>query len=312
LLVLLVLALGAAASWQDLRPYALPVMKWVQASFSATLTKQRDQVPAPAMAAAPADATLMLEQALVDASLRLELAERRLAAIEAQLRQTAGLRAKEEVDPPRAVNPPALTGRADTAPESGAMIKAEERAEAKKRPAAERGAKGSLMLLSMRQLREAVDRGTPFETEFNVVQSLGGEWIGDSLALLAPYASTGIPTRAVLVEKFKPIAAAAMSAETQAGGNWLEGRVSQILSSAIVVRKIDAGGGGAGAALKQAERVLAEGDFNGGVDALRSLQGAAAGVVMPWLQAAMTRVNADRALSELTSAAIALAHESGE
>jgi hypothetical protein len=311
--VIILLLLGAAASWRELRPYVAPVVNWISAHYAAPEAKPRDQ--APSVSTVPADNAAMLEQALASAAIRLELVERRLAAVEAHIRQQASLRAKDEPDLAKHITPPANALRGEVPSENGAAgnpASAEDKAETKKRRNSERSPKGALMLMSARQLREAVDRGTPFETEFQVVQTLGGEWIGDTLTLLAPHAAIGIPTRAVLAEKFKPLAAQALSAQTQAGGNWLEGRVSQILSSAIVVRKIDTAGDGGAAAIRRSERLLAEGDFNGGVDALRSLQGASAGILTPWLQAALARSNADRALSEVISTAIAMANESGE
>ncbi|MBF0268811.1 MAG: hypothetical protein HQL44_09475 [Alphaproteobacteria bacterium] len=262
----------------------------------------------------------MLEAALSSAAIRLEQAEQRLALVEAQLRQATRQRTQEdskELPPkPLAALAPALP--ADKAFQAGGaempanVASPAEKPDDLRKRQGERVARGSLLLLAARQLRESVDRGTPFETELQVARSLGPSKFANALEFLAPLSQTGIPTRAVLMERYKPSASAALAANSQLGSNWLEGRVSQIFSSAITVRRTDGSGDGNGDALRRAEKLMAEGDLIGCVDALRLLQGPAANAMLPWMQAAVTRINADRALSEILSAAITAANESGD
>lgn len=314
-LVLLLGAMGVAAAWPDFKPYAgILINRLGSVSPSESMARPAPS-PQPAV-----DRLGMIEAALASNTLRQDLIERRLVAIEAQLSAVQTQRIREDMEPLRPpVASSALTSRpgeavsrellnGENAPQG--KVSPGERKEPPARRLAERLSKGTLFLMAIRQLREAVDRGTPFETEYNVVHTLGGERVADFLPFLGPHMATGIPTRAMLTDRFHALAIAARKAATQSTDNWLEGRVVQFLASAIVVRRSD--GDGAIAAIRRAERMLAEGDFTGCVEATKSAQGPGATVLLPWLQAAMARVNADRVLSEALSTAIAYANESGE
>jgi hypothetical protein len=176
----------------------------------------------------------------------------------------------------------------------------------------ELGSKGSLLLLAVRQLREAVDRGTPFETELQTVRTLGGSRFNYALDPLLQLAQAGIPTRALLTERFKPNASAAIAAGSQSGNNWLEGRVSQLFSSVITVRRKDSSGDGSVEAIRRAEKLLADGDLIGCSEALNLVHGPAAAAIRPWMQAARTRINVDKTLSEILSLSIVTASENSE
>ncbi len=316
LIVLFLMLMGGAAAWTEIRPYAEPLLGWLSAS-SFSLARPVQTLPPPE---ASSERAAMLEAALSSAAIRLEQAEQRLALVEAQLRQATRQRTQEdskELPPkPLAALAPALP--ADKALQAGGaempanVASPAEKPDDLRKRQGERVARGSLLLLAARQLRESVDRGTPFETELQVARSLGPSKFANALEFLAPLSQTGIPTRAVLMERYKPSASAALAANSQLGSNWLEGRVSQIFSSAITVRRTDGSGDGNGDALRRAEKLMAEGDLIGCVDALRLLQGPAANAMLPWMQAAVTRINADRALSEILSAAITAANESGD
>ncbi|CAA6606513.1 Putative membrane protein involved in heme biosynthesis. Conserved among Magnestospirilla in the MAI [Rhodospirillaceae bacterium LM-1] len=314
LIVLFLMLMGGAAAWTEVRPYAEPLLDWLPAS-SLSLARPAQTLPPPE---ASFDRAAMLEAALSSAAIRLEQAEQRLALVETQLRQATQQRAHEDGKelPPKSLPTPAPASD-KTQQSSEAALPANpatlaERPEDLRKKQGERVAKGSLVLLAVRQLRETVDRGTPFETELQVARSLGPGKFANALEFLAPLAQTGIPTSAVLMERYKPSASAALAANSQLGSNWLEGRVSQFFSSAITVRRTDGSGDDNGTALRRAEKLMADGDLIGCVDALRLLQGPAANAMLPWMQAAVSRINADRALSEILSAAITVANESGD
>ncbi|MBF0167543.1 MAG: hypothetical protein HQL45_07915 [Alphaproteobacteria bacterium] len=313
LIVLFLMLMGGAAAWTEIRPYVEPLLGWLPASSFSSARPVQTLPPSEASS----ERAAMLEAALSSAAIRLEQAEQRLALVESQLRQATQQRPQEdskELPPkplaaPLPADKPLQTGGDDMP--ANAAGPAEKPDDLRKRQG-ERVARGSLVLLAVRQLRESVDRGTPFETELQVARSLGPGKFAKALEFLAPLAQTGIPTRAVLMERYKPSASAALAANSQLGSNWLEGRVSQFFSSAITVRRTDGSGDGNGDALRRAEKLVAEGDLIGCVDALRLLQGPAANAMLPWMQAAVTRINADRALSEILSAAISAANESGD
>jgi hypothetical protein len=321
LLALLVLAMGVAAAWPDIRPYAEPLLGRLAAWALPDALTRAPQPQQPA-----AGRLEMIESSLALSARRQETVERHLAALEAHLQAALSRKDRDDVGTPQPtpVSTPALAPRTVRTNEtslrdpSGAEGSTAERAapgekrDPQTRRQADRRPSGALLLLAIRQLRDAVNRGTPFETEYQVVHALGGERFADGLPFLEPHRSVGIPTRALLTDRFAPIAGPARNTANRAAGNWLEERFGQFLASAIVIRRTDGGGDDSNAAIKRAERMLAQGDFIGGVDALKSVQGPAASILMPWLQAAMARANADRVLSEILSTAIAIASEGGD
>ncbi len=301
LIFLVLLLMGGAAAWTEIRPYAEPVLTWLSSS-NVSFAKQSATVQSQTLS----DRAAMLEITLSSTAARLELAERRLAAVEAQLMQTSILAAKPRDTAPQEV----VTNEA--LPPVNPVVAVGEKSGEPQRSHGELGSKGSLLLLAVRQLREAVDRGTPFETELQTVRTLGGSRFNHALDPLLQLAQAGIPTRALLTERFKPNASAAIAAGSQSGNNWLEGRVSQLFSSVITVRRKDSSGDGSVEAIRRAEKLLADGDLIGCSEALNLVHGPAAAAIRPWMQAARTRINVDKTLSEILSLSIVTASENSE
>jgi hypothetical protein len=315
LVILLLILAGGVATWTELRPYAEPVLSWLS-----SLSAGR-QGPLPQNVYS--ERVIIFEATLSSALARLEFAEQRLALIEKELQSTR-LRAQEQAkeasskslptslpDKPREMKPLEVKASEDTKPTNPTIVD-KEKSDSLLQRQGEHMAKGPLLLLAVRQLREAVDRGTAFATEFKTVISLGDVRFNPALELLAPLAQTGIPTRAVLAERFKLNATAALAANSHTDSNWLEGRVSQLFSSAITVRKKGGRDNGNAEAIKRAEKLMVDGDLIGCSEALNLIEGPAVAVMQPWMQAARTRIKADKMLSEILSLSIVTANESGE
>ena len=176
-----------------------------------------------------------------------------------------------------------------------------------------------LFLLSIGHLREAVDRGTPFEGELHSCAAiLGAAAVAGSAAdpstvqrleVLQPYAGQGIETRMSLAVRFPEVAEQALRNVAVAESSPLVGRALRWMGSFISVRRAEGAGdvlsGTAPAAILRAKRLLAAGDLNAAIVTLQPVAGQGGDDLDHWLQAATARLQADTALSELSSAALA-------
>ncbi|WP_254434942.1 hypothetical protein [Magnetospirillum sp. UT-4] len=187
------------------------------------------------------------------------------------------------------------------------LSNAVEKAEASFRRMAERRDRAPVFLAVLGQLREAVDRGTAFELQIRAALTLGDKGLSDRLGPLLPHAGTGIATRVALAEGFTGVAQQARRAMAAAGASWVPPVLRRWLGAAVVVRRAEGGGEGAEAALDSALRLVAGGDLGAGVAAVRDVEGPAAEVLLPWVEAAEIRLRADATLSELSTAAMTVA-----
>jgi hypothetical protein len=266
-----------------------------------------------------------LEAALDPLVMRILEVERRLAMLEALAR-------KAETDPRKdaagssspqtdqahfaklAAEITALKGdmetlRKLTTDEGGAtkLSSAVEKAEAAFRRIAERRDRAPLFLAALGHLREAVDRGSPYPTQLKAAMALAEKGGVDKLTPLAIGASAGIVTRVGLAENFRITAAAARRIDSEAEAGWMPSTIRRWLGSAVMVRRAEGGEEGLDAMLNAAIRLLAGGDLAGAVALLRHVEGPAAAVIQPWLEAGELRLSADAVLSELSAMAMTVA-----
>jgi uroporphyrinogen-III synthase len=162
--------------------------------------------------------------------------------------------------------------------------------------------------VALLQLRQAVAGSAPFAESLAAATALAGPRpeIKADLAKLAADAPNGIPSLAVLRERFARLAGAIANAEAAAAPGWGD-RLVGIVRSAFALRRVGASAGGdtAEATAATAEGALDAGDLAGAVKALDGLQGAAATTVKPWLDDAHRRLAAEAALAAATQRATA-------
>ncbi len=161
------------------------------------------------------------------------------------------------------------------------------------------------MVLAVAGLRDAVARGEPFAAHLEALKSVAG---GDPdvkamVALLAKGGEAGIPTLAVLRERFDALAGRIVRAsKTGDGGSWMA-RAADRISSLITWRRVGDGaaGGSVDALVAHAETRLKAGDLAGAVKALDGLAGdkKAAAAAEAWLADAKARLTAERAVASL-------------
>ena len=163
---------------------------------------------------------------------------------------------------------------------------------------------GRALLAALAALRAALADSSPFAGELDIVAALarGNPEVAAALKPLAAAAPTGIPSTALLAERFmvetapaiERAAAAAAPADASLGD-----RVLARMRALVTIRRIDGGGATAGDATARARTDLLHGDLAGAVAALEALSGPPADAAAPWLALAQRRLDAESALAAL-------------
>ena len=150
-------------------------------------------------------------------------------------------------------------------------------------------------------LREAVNAGRPFATELTTISALSPD--SDDLADLIEYEDTGIPTVPMLEASFGPLRDEALAAPSAPESDLL-GRLWGSAQSLVKVRRIgeQAEGDGTDAILARAGARLEEGKLHEAVMEVEQLDGPPARIFGPWLDDALTRLDANAALQRLRDA----------
>ena len=160
-------------------------------------------------------------------------------------------------------------------------------------------------------LREAVNAGRPFATELTTISALSPD--SDDLADLIEYEDTGIPTVPMLVASFGPLRDEALAAPSAPESDLL-GRLWGSAQSLVKVRRIgeQAEGDGTDAILARAGARLEEGKLHEAVMEVEQLDGPPARIVGPWIDDALTRLDANAALQRLRDALLVSLVGSGD
>ncbi|SRR5579859_716780 len=242
---------------------------------------------------------------LADEDVRLSHLESRVAELSLRLDQLAAQTAQASHEPPDTVK---LEGEiADlkrSIPAEGLILRLTERVEATERAERELG-HGHALLLTIGQLRDAVDRGDHFSAELAAARQLAKS---DEIALLdsfAPGAETGIARRDQLLRDFKPLSEKLIQQEADSAEPGFWHMIARHLRKVVSFRRMDGQGNDAEAVLARADDSLRHGDWDKAVDALRALPGPYLDTAGDWLRQARLRLAADRALSQLAAAASA-------
>lgn len=177
--------------------------------------------------------------------------------------------------------------------------------------AAASGASDVALYAAVAGLRAALAAGGPYEDELGVVATLGhgDAKIEAAVQSLTPDAATGLPSRALLAERFgdetAPAigrAAATATATTTTDDGSLGERALARIEGLVTIRRIGedgAAGDPAAAAVARARAALDTGDLAAAIAALKSLDGAAAAAARPWVALATRRLAADSAVADL-------------
>lgn len=193
-------------------------------------------------------------------------------------------------------------------PPEGTILRLADRAEVAEkelRELATRRQSAEALLLVVGQLREAVNRGDPYEVELRAARRVAPADDAATLDVLAAGAATGVARGNALIATFPAVAKDILRAAiAPADGDFWQ-RTLNKASSLVSLRRIDGQGDGTAAVVARAEALVKEGDLAKGLQELAALQGDPAQTAAAWMKSAAARVATDRALSELAATAAA-------
>jgi hypothetical protein len=161
---------------------------------------------------------------------------------------------------------------------------------------------GSVMLLALLQLREAVQEARPFSTDYAAFKQLAAR-DPDLIAAAEPLADAardGVASRAVLQQRLADLAdkIGAPVAPTGKPKWWSE--ALDRLRGLVTIHHLDRGAKtGPGAAVEAARTDLAQGELGDAVAEIGKLTGANAEAAQPWLHMARQRLVTETALRHL-------------
>ena len=170
------------------------------------------------------------------------------------------------------------------------------------------------LILSIGLLKEAVDRGAPFDTELRALKVLAPEDgdIAKLVTALKPRGAAGIPSRQVLAGRFVALESAILRAETLPAPDrvtdWQRQALERVLTLFTLRREdgeID--GSSAAAVVARAHGALDRNDWAEAIRQVQGLTGEAAKAAQNWLNDAVARQDADRLIADVAADAVAAA-----
>jgi len=171
--------------------------------------------------------------------------------------------------------------------------------EASRTQAGDAGRRAALVV-GLSSLRGAVDRGQPFASELKSVATLGLP--PEAVRSLEAHAERGLPTAAVLAQRFASLAPALLrAAPAQATDGTLLDRLSATAQNLVRIRPVgEAAGDDVPTAVARMEAKLRRGDTAGALADLDRLPESVRALAASWAAEARARVAAEATLRRLT------------
>ena len=233
---------------------------------------------------------------------RLSAAESQMADLGARLDQLTAQAAQAAKEPPDTVKLESeIADLRRSIPDQGIMLRLTEKVDALARAEAA----GQALLLTVGQLREAVDRGDRFAAELAAARRLAQ---GDETVMLDAFAAgaeTGIPRRDQLLRDFQPLSEKLLQHESEVESSGFWQAIIAHVRKVISLRRMDGKGNDAEAVLGRTEAAFRQGDWDKAVDDMRALPGPFEAMADDWIKGARLRLAADRDLSQLAASAAA-------
>lgn len=164
------------------------------------------------------------------------------------------------------------------------------------------------LLIAIGQLRAVLATSRGFGGELRAAEALAHDRpdLAAALGQLDGRAERGVPTLAVLAERFRSVIGDVVrAAPASADGDWSDqaiGWLKRLLHVRRIAERPAGGSADTDGLLADAEAALKAGDLPNAVAALRRLPGPAAEAAKPWLDDAAARLDADQAVAGLDAA----------
>ncbi len=157
--------------------------------------------------------------------------------------------------------------------------------------------------LAVANLSRVVDQPQPFAQTLSAFAKV---LPGSQVAILAPLALQGAPTRTELARSLDDLAArVAAEARAPVQGASLPARVAYALSRLVSIRQVDPTGSGPDAIIARAEIAANAGDIEGALSFLSRLPASTNAALASWRDSARRRVAIDQAVAGLQTEAMA-------
>jgi hypothetical protein len=313
ILAIVIVAVGTSPFWA---PGMAPLLPWGQQAPAAD--RRADAIPALETRLDADEAALKQQAARLSRLDQIELAVKdqaaRLATLEARPEPPA---AAASAPPPAPAESAASAAAIKALQDRLATLTASSTATGDRLAklatqidkASQAGHADRALLLSLANLRVAVEGTAPFTAELTAAQSLAGDnaAVKSALAALGGDAKSGLPSLALLTEQFdRRIAPAILRARGETKNQDWWGQIEARLERLVVIRRIVPDGAeprnATEAAVARADAALRAADLVGAVAALDRLSGTPAAAAAPWLAQAQKRVAAEAALAKLWQA----------
>ncbi len=172
------------------------------------------------------------------------------------------------------------------------------------------------LVLAVGLLKDAVDRGAPYDIELRALKALAPDDtdIKKVVTDLKSHAAAGIPSRSVLIARFNALEAVAVRADSLpapgdgVADDWKRKALERLLTL-FTLRREDGEieGASSPAVVARAHAALERGDLADAVHQVDALTGEPAKVMQIWIEDARARLDADREIGDLAADAVAAA-----
>lgn len=172
----------------------------------------------------------------------------------------------------------------------------------------ETASQGSIRVVLSERLNDALRSGTPYADLLDALKKNGAS--AERLTALEPFARTGAPTAADLLNRYEPLEAAILRDERSASGEWSD-RLLRMMDKVVTVRPVnEPGSTGVPATLARIRQTLAQGDMGGAAAAWNSLPEPAQRMSEEWGKQVMALAGAQQASRELSAESLAALNRS--
>lgn len=151
--------------------------------------------------------------------------------------------------------------------------------------------KAAAMLIAFSQMRSALNRSEPFENDLGILHKLAGEdneELRDAIERLAPHAENGVLTKQGLSEELKTLTGDIVFSSLQGEDVSIKEKAMARLNQVLKVEKDgqQITGTETQVTVSKAQALLDQGDIQGAIAELQTLDGEAAETAQPFLQKA--------------------------
>jgi hypothetical protein len=176
--------------------------------------------------------------------------------------------------------------------------------------------KAAALLVGLAQLRTSLNRNAPFEEDLALLQKMLGEndpELNEAVTRLTPQAKRGVLSPAGLSDEFRTLASDIVVASLKGEDVSMKERAMARLNDVLQIQKNGemVTGTDTQATVARAQKMLDEGNIDGAITELQTLQGEAANAAQPWMNEAQVTLQAQQVVDLLMNKIGGIVHSGG-